>query len=204
MMGEKTAAITTMIVQVERLPSAATTVARTTSGMARTASMIRLMVSSAIPLKYPVTSPRLVPTSVASSVASGAIRRMSREPASTRRARLDRGGRCRTVLPRRRTRRSLSLVEARGSKGVMRSPRRAEEPEEDDSCPDEEGRAPEGGAAALGERRSPRNERSARPASSLEASKRMRGFSSADSTSATSVTTRYVKPVVRTPAVSSV
>ena len=45
--------------------------------------MTRLIVSSAIPLKYPVMSPSVVPMSVASKVASGAMSRMSLEPART-------------------------------------------------------------------------------------------------------------------------
>ena len=52
MIGEKTTAMTTVTAHAELDPSAAITVtASTISGIARTASITRLTVSSAIPLK---------------------------------------------------------------------------------------------------------------------------------------------------------
>ena len=52
MIGAKTIAITTVTAHDDRLPSAATTVtASTISGIASTASITRLIVSSAMPRK---------------------------------------------------------------------------------------------------------------------------------------------------------
>ncbi len=85
--------------------------------------MMRLSTSSTSPRKYPVMSPRVVPSTVARIVAAGATMRMSRAPSmireSTSRPTRSVPSRCSELGGAR----SFSGSVANGSSGVIASPR---------------------------------------------------------------------------------
>src|SRR4029078_2199510 len=109
------------------------------------------------------------------------------------------------VLSRRRRTNLGRLIEARVVRGDVLAEDRAENPEQNDRRADDEARALDQEAQSLAARGTRLGADSGLgDRSHSDASKRMRGFRSAEMTSPTRVTMTYVKPMSSTPAESTV